>query len=305
VATELTHASGFVRPPWKLYWERFTPVGGARRERPLLCIHGSNQTGACYRTRVDGGPGWVDDFTRAGYEVVLVDWPGTGRSGSLPLDVIDFRFLVDGFAALIEELGPVDVIGHSMGGFASWKLRERLPELVARVVGVAPGPPRQLIPRSEVLSDDGTRVRVRFAYTVEFEVDRSQWFVPGEDYIQRQAIGPSTRFPREHVDTLRASMVNIPPLLLVERLNIADDPGLELQRRESFSGARILIVTGTNDPVHPREVDEGTADFLRSLGADVTFLWLGDRGIEGNGHLLMGEENSGEIAALILEWLET
>ena len=98
--------------------------------------------------------------------------------------------------------------------------------------------------------------------------------------------------------------MDIPPALLLERLNVADDPELELRRADAFRGASILIVTGTNDPVHPREVDGGTADFRRTVGAEVRFLSLGDAGIEGNGHLLMGEENSDEVAALILEWLE-
>ena len=298
------HASGFVPPPWKIYWERFAPQGGARRPRPVLFIHGSNQTGACFRTRVDGKPGWVSAFVAAGYECWLVDWPGTGRSGSVPVATIDFRFLVEGIAALVREIGPVDVVGHSMGGFTSWKLRERVPELVTRVVGVAPAPPRELTPRSEVVADDGRVVRVRFRYTVEFEVDVTRPYAPSDEYVERQVIGPSTRFPRDHEARLRASIVDIPPVLLLERLNVTDDPELELRRADAFRGAEILIVTGTHDPVHPREVDGATAEFLRGLGADVRFLWLGDVGIEGNGHLLMGEENSDEVAALILDWLD-
>ena len=128
--------------------------------------------------------------------LLLVDWPGTGRSGSVPVEAVDFRFLVDGVAALIGEIGPVDLVGHSMGGFTSWKLRERLPELVPRVVGVAPAPPRELTPRSDIVADDGRVVRVRFRYTVEFEVDRTRPYAPSDHYVARQVIGASTRFPR-------------------------------------------------------------------------------------------------------------
>lgn len=299
------HACGFLPAPWNVYWERVAPVGERRRERPLVLLHGSNQTGACYRVRVDGTPGWVNDFVRAGYECWTCDWPGTGRSGHVPLDRLDFRFLIGAMAALVEQIGrPVDVIGHSMGGYTSLKLRERLPGRVRRVVAVAPSPLRELTPRSEVLHDDGRTAIVKFAYTVTFEVDRTRPYVPTDEYVERQVIGLSTRFPRQHADRLRASLQTIPPLLLLERLNVRDDPFLEIGDRGAFRGARILVLTGTHDPVHPRAVDAGTADFLRGCGADVDFRWLGDVGIEGNGHLLMGEDNASEIAGLILDWLD-
>lgn len=298
-------ACGFVPAPWNVYWERFAPPDGRRRPRPLLMIHGSNQTGACYRTRVDGGPGWVESFVAAGYECWTCDWPGTGRSGYVAPGRLDFAFLFRALEALLDAIGePVDLIGHSMRGYTSIKLRERNAHRVVRVVALAPAPPRELTPRSAVLSDDGVRAVVEFPYTVAFEVDRARPYVPSDEYIERQVIGPGTRFPREHADTLRASLQTIPPLLLLERLNVRDDPELEIGNRDAFRGARILVVTGTHDPVHPRDVDGGTADFLRECGAEVNFLWLGDRGIEGNGHLLMGEENALEIAELVRGWLE-
>lgn len=300
----VAESCGFVPAPSNVYWERFCPVDGVRRERPLILLHGSNQTGACYRSRLDGGPGWVEDFAARGYECWIADWPGTGRSGYVPPDRLDFRFLFDALAALVEEIGHVDLVGHSMGGYCSFKLRERLPDRVVRVVGVAPAPPRELSPRSTVLEDDGRFAVVQYPLSVAFRIDRTRQWVPTEEYVERQVIGASTRFPREHTDRLRASLQPIPPLLLLERLNIAPDPELEIVRPESFRGARMLVVTGTADPVHPRAVDEETVAFFRGLGAEADFLWLGDVGIEGNGHLLMCEENSSEIAALIADWLE-
>jgi hypothetical protein len=46
-------------------------------------------------------------------------------------------------------------------------------------------------------------------------------------------------------------------------------------------------------------------DLLNSLGARAELVWLGDLGIEGNGHMLMLKDNSAEIAALILARLIT
>jgi hypothetical protein len=44
--------------------------------------------------------------------------------------------------------------------------------------------------------------------------------------------------------------------------------------------------------------------WLNANGAKAEFCFLADRGIVGNGHMLMLEQNSDEIAGLILEWLE-
>lgn len=46
---------------------------------------------------------------------------------------------------------------------------------------------------------------------------------------------------------------------------------------------------------HP---DEAVA---RLFGGD--FMWLTDHGIEGNGHMLMIEDNSLQVASLIEHWL--
>ena len=58
-------------------------------------------------------------------------------------------------------------------------------------------------------------------------------------------------------------------------------------------------MTGDHDARHPREVDEATA---RYLGAE--FVWLPERGIRGNGHMMMIEDNSDELAAMVLDWLD-
>jgi len=39
-------------------------------------------------------------------------------------------------------------------------------------------------------------------------------------------------------------------------------------------------------------------------GARAEFCWLGDRGIVGNGHMLMLEANSDQIAGIIMDWIE-
>ena len=75
------------------------------------------------------------------------------------------------------------------------------------------------------------------------------------------------------------------------------DPG-------KLAGKRVLVITGTDDLDHAREVDGAIVTWLNGNGAKADFCFLADRGIVGNGHMLMLEQNSDEIAGIILDWLE-
>jgi hypothetical protein len=50
--------------------------------------------------------------------------------------------------------------------------------------------------------------------------------------------------------------------------------------------------------------DHCTSQYLEQAGVKTTFVRLADRGIKGNGHMMMLEKNNQEIAALIGGWLK-
>lgn len=50
--------------------------------------------------------------------------------------------------------------------------------------------------------------------------------------------------------------------------------------------------------------DHCTARFLSQAGAPTTFVRLEQRGIHGNGHMVMLEKNNAEVAAVIRDWLK-
>ncbi len=64
------------------------------------------------------------------------------------------------------------------------------------------------------------------------------------------------------------------------------------------------MVTGTADVDHPRKLDESIVEFFNTNGAKADYIYLGDRGIVGNGHMMMMEKNSDALAALVLSWIE-
>jgi len=46
-------------------------------------------------------------------------------------------------------------------------------------------------------------------------------------------------------------------------------------------------------------------EYLRQAGVGVSFIKLADLGIHGNGHMMMLEKNSDQVAQVIADWLDT
>jgi pimeloyl-ACP methyl ester carboxylesterase len=272
---------------------------------PILFIHGGGSSGTTFRATPDGRLGWADLLAQRGYRSWVTDWPGAGRSGYRDLLTLEYPDVVDGYLRLLHDVigEPVVIVPHSMGGAVTWKLVELAPELVAGVVGIAAAYPANLSRKSEVVSDDGDVVELVFADTgVGFTVDRRRPYTYDDRYVYDQGIAGSTRFPMDHVEDLKAGVGGISPRMLLQRVGvIAGMPVIE--NTAGFAGKRIRLVAGDQDPAHKREIEERTAEALRSWGADAAVVWLSDRGIEGNGHYLPGELNNDEVLDIVVEEL--
>jgi pimeloyl-ACP methyl ester carboxylesterase len=289
-------------PRTGLYWERLGEPAG---RRPLLLIHGGGATGACWRATPDGRIGWADQLAARGYECWITDWPGTGRSGNRNGLEIEYDDVVEGYRALLRDVirEPVVVMCHSMGGAVTWQLVEHDGDLVAGVLSVAGAYPANVVARSDVLADDGDVAEIRFADTgVVMTVDRRAMNLYGDGYVYQQAIASSTRFPREHVDALRAGFVGLPPRMLLQRLGVLDGMPT-VDDGGGFAGKPIRLLAGGEDPAHTRAIEDRTLALLRGWGADAELVWLPDRGIEGNGHFMFFESNSDELLELVVEQL--
>lgn len=288
-------------PSSGLYYE----VVGTRSDGrpPVLMIHGGGATGASFRATLDGTAGWADLLAGRGHEVWVTDWPGCGRSGGRNVVDVEYADVALGYRRLLRDVirEPVVVIPHSMGGATTWQLVEHESDLVAGVVAVAASFPGNISSPSEVLSDDGTVIEVVFKDSgAKFVVDRSRGYLYEDDYIYKQGIHTSTRFPMDRVGDMRAGLVPFPPRMLLQRMNVI--PGLPAVADTSgFRGLRARLVAGTEDPAHTREIEESTAGLLRSWGAEVEVMFLGDRGITGNGHFMMFEDNHAEVLEVIAE----
>jgi pimeloyl-ACP methyl ester carboxylesterase len=264
---------------------------------PVVMVHGAAHTGSCYLVTPDLRPGWAPRFAAAGRDVFVPDWPGHGRS---PQDA-DFPRLgtmdvASSLLALLAEIGAAVLLVHSASGPMAWWMAEQRPDLIGAVVGIAPGPPANLLKH---LPDDPAAVLAlrddesagRPVYAAEDRPVRL-----GSEFAA--AFWANTaRFPQAAFARYCASIVPESARIFNERFNIGGR-GLKIQDPANLRSKPVLIVTGESDPRHPRSLDEATANYL---GAD--FIWLPDRGITGNGHMMMIEDNSDELADLILGWL--
>jgi pimeloyl-ACP methyl ester carboxylesterase len=299
----VTHETGLITAPVAVYFETFAPAAASARPSVVM-VHGGAHTGSCYQRTADGRRGWAYLFAERGYRTVVPDWPGTGRSGYLPLDRLDGATVVEGLSALIRSLpAPVVLLTHSISGCYGWRLLELHGDVIDVVVGVAPGPPGNIQPVAPVYAETASEIETE-ASGRRVRVDKTAPVVPTRDFVERKLVGDSRYFPREQLAGYAASLRAIPPNILLERQNVHGRQ-LRVSDPQKLAGKRILVITGTADLDHAREVDGAIVTWLNANGAKADFCFLGDRGIVGNGHMLMLEENSDEIADIILDWLAT
>ena len=310
-----------------------------RSPYPIVMVHGGNQTGTNFTGTPDGREGWAQYFVRRGYAVYIVDqvargrsahWneclrhgaavaaqPGRGalrRARALP-DVAageaahamaghrqagDVNFdqfyaaqavSIASFAkqqeinppaliALMEKIGPSILMIHSQSGAFAWPVADKRPDLVKMIVAVEPnGPPVRELQM----------------------VGAPDWFKDGTtDKLSGLGEVPLTYDP---------------PLRAGERLSFvrqqkADGPDLAhcwLQKepaRKLKNLANIPVVVVMSEASYHAPYDHCTVAYLRQASVPTDFIRLADVGVRGNGHMMMLEKNSDEIARVMEQWTE-
>ena len=135
-------------------------------------------------------------------------------------------------------------------------------------------------------------------------MDKSAPVVGSRDFVERKLVGASRYFPRDRLASYAASLHAIAPNFWLERQNIHGSQ-VRVGDPRKLADKRVLVITGTDDLDHSREADGAIVTWLKGHGAKADFCFLADRGIVGNGHMLMLEQNSDEIAGIIIDWLES
>ena len=323
----------------QMYVEYFIPERRTHAT-PLVMFSGGGQSGLNYTGTPDGREGWMQFFVRRGYAVYVLDqpsrarsphqpevgamtrlsvtrvqqqftaperynlwpqaklhtqWPGAGVEGDPTFDQFfgqNYPSLAsfprqqelnrDAGAALLDRIGPAILFTHSQSGTFGWLVADARPKLVRAIVAMEPsGPP---------VYDNVTK-------------GAPQWF---EDGPLTKPYGLTAPPP-----------VYDPPLLKPEDLKFVQQEKSDgpdhvrcwSQREPARKLANLVnipvLVVQTQASYHA-PYDHCTVAYLKQAGVSkTTFVRLADKGIKGNGHMLMIEKNNQAIADVAFKWMST
>ena len=310
---------------------------------PLVFIPGAGQTITNFLSTPDGRPGWAKLFVQQGWVVYLMDqpgrgasgynrdaygpaarqppsfvqrrftapqnyapepgkpqgwpqarlhsqWPGTGVQGDPFFDQfyasqvesanggVSAKLVADAGAALLDKIGPAIIVTHSQSGAFGWAIGEARPDKVKAIVAVEPsGPPFFGAPPPWGDSDPDKLSRPWGLTTTPLTYDPP--LKESSDLAKVQEAKPEGR------DLVRCWRQAEPARRLV---NLARFPVLILVSESSYHSG----------------YDHCTARYLSQAGVKTDFVRLADLGLHGDGHMLMLEKHSAEVAAEIDGWLK-
>jgi pimeloyl-ACP methyl ester carboxylesterase len=304
-----------------------------RRPYPLVLIHGAAQTATNWMGTPDGRKGWAEYFVEQGYVVYMIDQPMRGRSAYHPDDgktrmftaqgeafqftaietegnwpqakahtqwpgegpnkghkgdpVFDAFYATqvetvlsaeeteqrnqDAGAALLDRIGPAIVLTHSQSGAFGWLIADARPALVKAIIAIEPaGPP--------------------FEATI-IATGRTRPWGPTDIPI---TYDPPVKDPSE---------------IAIEREAKADGPDLFVcwmqkePARQLVNLKNIPVMVMASEASYHQVYDHCTVKYLNQAGVKTEYIRLQDKGIHGNGHMVMIEKNNLDIAHVIDEWV--
>src|SRR5712691_2610985 len=316
----------------QVYVEMVAPKD-VRRPYPLVLIHGAAQTATNWMGTPDGRKGWAEYFVEQGYVVYMIDQPSRGRSAWHPGDgatrmftaeqeafqftanavkgtwpqakkhtqwpgdgpkkgqkgdpyfdafyatqvetVIDVaetqRRNQDAGAALLDKIGPAIVLTHSQSGTYGWLIADARPQLVKGIIAIEPsGPPFE----ATIIATGKARIWGPTDIPITYDPPVKD---PSEIAVQRDAEpdGP---------DLFTCWMQKAPARQLV---NLKSIPVAVMAAEASYH----------------QVYDHCTAKYLNQAGVKTEYIRLQDKGIRGNGHMVMIEKNNLDIARVVDEWV--
>jgi pimeloyl-ACP methyl ester carboxylesterase len=234
-------------------------------------------------------------------------WPGAAdlddpvmwnflASGAPAMDDRQSQTLMNvaALAALLDKIGPSIVFVHSQSGQYGWPLAQARPALLKALVAAEPAGP----PVHDLLVQGAPR----------FGADVNAAAAPGD--VDTFEDGPGLK----RYGLTDTPLAYDPPVtpespLAFVRQDKAESPDVarcwhqqEPARKLVAVGERPILYLAAEASFYA-PYSHCTIEYLEQAGVHPTFTHLADLGIHGNGHMMMLEKNSDEIAAAMIEWL--
>ncbi len=281
-------AGDAVWPGINAYVQWFIPVNP--RPVSILFVHGGGGQGADFVRTPDGRRGWVHRFLQAGYATYVLDRPGHGRSAwnenvlGPATPTADYGMLYPRF---------VEPAKHDLWQGASKHNRW----------------PSDPLAGDRFMASQGPMATTLGASQRHVEAIAEQLLdLTGPTVVVSHSMGGPCGWALSAVGGQRvAAVLAAEPLGysgMVHPLGTFNN-GLA---PEAYQGLHdpfakpVAIVTG--EATWMREANRRAAEYVRARTPVFEHIALEEHGITGNGHMLMAESNSDEIADLMIRWLD-
>ncbi|KAG8676380.1 hypothetical protein FPOAC2_02476 [Fusarium poae] len=319
----------------QMYIEQLSPVGGAKKETPIVLIHGQAQTGTNFLNKPDGGRGWASQFISQGYEVYIVDQTFRGRSAWSPAygvskpstysaEIIERRFT----AAQEFNLWPqakkhTQWPGTGLRGDPTFDAfyssnvqfinnatyQQKAVQAAGATLLDRIGKPVVLLGHSQggmmpILIADARPELAKGLVLLEPSGPPFRDAVFGNKTARAWGLTDiSLTYSPAVTDPSTELIQEVQPSRgegFVECILQAEKPAP--RRLVNLETKPILIVTG--EASYHMLYDHCTAKYLKQAGCSKTkHVELGEERIHGNGHMLFMEKNSDKIQNLVEEWI--
>ena len=263
-------------------YAHYVKLAKPKAQYPLMLWHGGGLSGSVWEDKPDGAPGWEDFFLRAGHSVYVSDAFERGRSGFPRADMVEgtpiFRPMQQAWELF--RVGPP----------GSWNIdpAKRVRFADSRFpAGSAEGLARMGVPRWTTTDASSQAAYDAYVQAVgpSVVVVHSQ----GAAFAQQAAVTAPDR---------------IKAMIVVEGSGAPDPAKVDASK---VKGVPHLYVWGDHMDVAPWPAFRGAVDkwaqAIRDAGGTADVLELPKRGLAGNSHMMMLDENSDEIAGLINAWM--
>ncbi len=276
----MTNSEFYVSDEHPMYVQRWSPAKDDLSSSPrVVLIHGGVHTGVCWTARPDGQPGWAQYLAQQGWTAFVVDWPGVGRSaGTGTLLQSTAEHIVSALVSLVRDIGPVLLIGHSIGGALAAKVMEVASQHVTGLVSIAPAPHGNITGKRPPLPSD----RV-----ITFDEDSMRRFFCN-----------APRFPKDSIDQYRRSLCSLSPGVFNALASANGSHDLVIDDFAKVASIPKLVVAGDNDQLVPYQMSSAVAESLNARHVTVGKDW----GLMGYGHMIPVENDSEEILKRCLDW---
>jgi len=255
------------------YVQYFIPA--KRRCRlPVLLQHGGGLTGSCWETTPDGRPGWLNSFLEAGFATYVIDAVERGRAG---------------FCAVPGEWPGAPASRSLQMAWTMFRFGPRYGEAF----------PGQRFPVGSI-DAFGRAFVPRWAHTVPLQQAALIEAV--------RKIGPCVLVGHSQGGEMGSAAVTAAPDLV--RAAVFIEPSGFPKSFDNARGRSFLYLMGDYldrdasglwPELTPKT--KATVAALVAAGARADYVDLPERGVTGNSHMLMMDDNSDELAKLVQDWI--